>query len=495
MRKFENWRKRIIRLFSLASAICLLYLTAEQYAQGDFLWLLGLAHATLLFGRPKLLMSKNLLGQLLVGFIAALAFQLHSWALVTWICMLAGIGISRAMAGLGSLRSIANILLVFFLLCVLFFTVLPNAILLNTASQEIFNRVELILFICWLIAELCAIAEPAEDEVEPVISALFILCCGILALATALARFQLPHYAYETVMILVVASGACAMLAIWILWCTNLVGGLAKVFFRHVLSLGIPIDEWIQVMTNMANKTADVELFWSSAMNELLDMTDLVGISWQHNEQEQLVGSRGKYLSYLPLPGQRLTLHTRRLLLPTKSFSYWILVRVSHEFRLSKEREARHATEARLRSIHELGARTTHDLKNLLHAINLICSSLHTNSQQEASLSTQKREQLQLLAARLETTLSRLKGDSKLETAGGKVTADAWWKNAQRNYASENITFTATTGIKWDSEIPSELFDRALENMLHNALRKQAKEGHLDICVTFGPGAYAIGTR
>ncbi len=475
-----------MQIIALVCAIGLLLLVAARYFPEPYNWLAGIAHACLLFGR---VLPKRLLAPMLAIFGSAFAFYFHSWALIAWVCFLAGIEISRTMASVGPLHRTAGILLVFFLLALLFFVLLPQTLLSGLDVQTVFNNVVQIIFICWSIGILSTIFEPADDsKAEPIFSSLFVLIFTVLAMTVALISFQFPHYEYTWVVLTVVGAGCCVGLSVWFLWNTNLLGGLSMVFFRHVLSLGIPADEWIKVMTETADIAVDGEQFWDQAMIQLLQMTDLNGISWQQHGQEKLVGIRGKHMSIVQLPGQNLGLHTSRYLLPSKSFSFWLLARVAHEFRQSKEREARLATELKLRSIHEHGARTTHDLKNLLHAITLICSSFKSDNQTEIILSRKKRDQLQLLAGRLETTLARLTGDNNVEASGGMMTSGDWWQSAQRRNVSDFITFNLSKNADLTSKVPADLFDRALENLLHNALRKQDKDQQLRIIVSLESG-------
>ena len=251
--------------------------------------------------------------------------------------------------------------------------------------------------------------------------------------------------------------------------------------------MNVPFDIWMREMTDLADASRDVEEFWRAAMEALIHRTNIVGVSWQVNDETIMVGEEGNYLSHLPLPEIIIHLHAERKILPTMSFNLWLLARVALEFRLSKEREARLSVETTMRSIHELGARTTHDIKNLLHVIGLLCAPGKMDS--EDGFSNKKKEQLRSLARRLETSLAQLTGESLDVAKGGLLPVKVWWDAALRRNDHANVVFCIDdSAATLDFEVPAELFDQALENLLHNALRKQGLEGELHISVILGLG-------
>lgn len=63
------------------------------------------------------------------------------------------------------------------------------------------------------------------------------------------------------------------------------------------------------------------------------------------------------------------------------------------------------------------------------------------------------------------------------------MTSGDWWQSAQRRNVSDFITFNLSKNADLTSKVPADLFDRALENLLHNALRKQDKDQQLRIIV------------
>ena len=478
---------RLLAIPSMAMLAAVAMFMPEQTAVAG---LLGLLHAGLLFG-PSLFSLRELRryyysiwGTTLLS--GALAFYFHNWLLAGWLCLLAGISLAGVTSSQLKRQSLANTLEAVFCFILLFFVLIPRILLLDQQQGwPDFTWMVLGNFAIWAVAYAVTVVRVDRPAIDPVFCTLFALLCGLIALACVLAALlsTTPSYFLSTLAVFVVAS--LLALTAWILWSPSLGGGLSTVFFRHMLSLSVPFDDWMKEMTLLANDVTDVEEFWRQSMGRLLFHTGLIGISWDESGRERLVGEKLGSQTYLPLSDWGITLYSSRSISPTKLFNKWLLARVALEFRQSKQRENRFTAEATMRSVHELGARTTHDIKNILHAITLLCASGDSASE----FSAKQKEQLRSLAGRLETSLNELRGESLATVNSGMMPVKEWWENAQRRVASPNVKFVVNMEFSAQSgDVPADLFDRTLENLVHNSLRKQASEGEILVAVEIGDG-------
>lgn len=474
-------RLDIIRNFALLAAIGLLFVATTQTYSAVVMVLAGCLHG--LLSSPNLVPRRYrfLFVAPVVTVIGGIAFT-TDWVLLVWLCLLTGHATGMAVGASARVMLLAQLFLQLLTLTLLFFFVLPEFLgISSTLPQASMLIATTSFFVCFVICYFAATLTASEARAEPAVTFLTTLLVLILALLTGLLTL-LELQAYLVVMLAVLVGGLVLTLVAWVLWSPLLGEGLANLFFRHIMDLSIPLEQWLAKLSLCANESANAQDFWQQAMTELIAATAIDGVGWEENGHEKKVGSDSQHFSQLALANMHLTIFSQRRLLPTARLNLWLLARMALEYRQAKEREATQAAEARMRSIHELGARTTHDLKNLLQAITLLAE------RGKESSFDKRREQLLLLASRLETTLARLKGEHADNIDGNFVPAQIWWDNVKKRSQQEHVAFVALAE-KFAFSVPAELFDRALENLLHNALRKQGKEGQLDIEVHFGPGA------
>ena len=151
---------------------------------------------------------------------------------------------------------------------------------------------------------------------------------------------------------------------------------------------------------------------------------------------------------------------------------------------MAKQREQKLQQQTYVQTVHETDARMTHDVKNLLQSLNVLCAAAERDAAPNAGgeLSALMRRQLPAITQRLQQTLDKLQ---KPDTNNGRfVTADAWWEGLQRSYAGRGIEFSRA-GSGEAVMLPKELFDSAGDNLLQNALRKRRLDESVSIRVTF----------
>ena len=123
-------------------------------------------------------------------------------------------------------------------------------------------------------------------------------------------------------------------------------------------------------------------------------------------------------------------------------------------------------------AVHETGARTTHDIKNLLQSLNVLCSvAARDDGRDAAQLQSLVRRQLPVVAQRLAETLERLQRPQPAEET--YVPARTWWEGVARQYQGEGVEFSAA-GPADKARLPRSLFDSVADNLIRNALAKRA---------------------
>jgi K+-sensing histidine kinase KdpD len=125
----------------------------------------------------------------------------------------------------------------------------------------------------------------------------------------------------------------------------------------------------------------------------------------------------------------------------------------------------------------------THDVKNLLQSLNVLCVAAERDAGADASeLSSLMRRQLPAITQRLQQTLDKLR---KPDSSDGRyVEAKSWWEALQRSYSDRGVEFSLQ-GLDETVMLPKELFDSAGDNLLQNALRKRKLDESVKISANF----------
>jgi signal transduction histidine kinase len=138
-------------------------------------------------------------------------------------------------------------------------------------------------------------------------------------------------------------------------------------------------------------------------------------------------------------------------------------------------REAQQRQSSYLQAVHETGARTTHDIKNLLQSLNVLCSvAARDDYRDSAQVQALVRRQLPMVAQRLAETLERLQRPQA--ESESSVPVRAWWDALARQYRGEGVEFQSGEPPA-TVRVPRALFDSVADNLIGNALVKRASEG------------------
>ena len=444
---------------------------------------LGMLHAAGYFAAVSGSASRvRNLGRVAAIGVAGVACAAANWLLAVWLAFLIGMRMAQLLgAAAASLRCwlVADLLL---LLLLLFFGVVSR--LLPAAGGAVPANLEWFVGSAWIVAlALAGLAAGAgrPPQVEHIAAVLFFLFTLVLALSAALLT-ALRILPYGPAVLLTVVLGQVCAAVFWLAWSPFLGSGLSTVFFRHVLSLGVPVDEWLAQMEEISSHRTSAADFWQSALRRLQERLRLRGLRWSGNEGAALeLGTAAGPHVDLPLRDGSLRVYAERRWLPSTIFNLWMLARVASEFRQAKLREERRAAETAVRSVHEIGAKTTHDIKNILHVIRLM-------AKRPESSSPERMQQLGKLAERLEEALKSMGSAAARAATGTTIAAATWWQGVQERYCDLGVVFEPVAADFPVQDIPAELFDRALENMVHNAIRKQHGGEPLQVKVRFEPG-------
>ncbi len=266
-------------------------------------------------------------------------------------------------------------------------------------------------------------------------------------------------------------------------WAWNPRAGFASVgatVSRYLLSIGMPLEQWLVQLSQESDRHTDPWRFLEAVMGRLEAMPRVVGASWQADQQRGQSGDLAAHAHTCSANGLTLSLHFRQSPSPAMRWHVEWLLRLAIEFYLVKKQADQLQKLGYVQAIYETGSRVTHDVKNLLQSLQVLCYAA-ARPGDPVEVTGLLRRQLPQIVERLKSTLDKLQ--SPLAAEDDLTDAGIWWRGLQDRYAHALIDWAGMP----DNEItiPGTLFDSVAENLLQNALYKRQREPGLAIRVAF----------
>lgn len=247
--------------------------------------------------------------------------------------------------------------------------------------------------------------------------------------------------------------------------------GIGVLWNRYAMTIGGPFETWINTLTTLIEEPyLSPAEFLEAACDHLVENEWLNAIEWNFENQKvqagDMTGTRLEHqladdltvvLYFKSNPGAALEQHTI------------LLIRMAYQFYLAKLNQEKMRAQEHFATIHHTGARLTHDIKNILQSIKASLSILDRDSD-----TTESEQLLQAnlnqIGTRLESTLHKLKAPA-LNTQIVLVDCKSWIKRISKQYRS-NKQLKFHNDIDNNVNLPIDLFDSVIENLLNNAMKK-----------------------
>jgi len=429
-----------------------------------------------------------------VFLLVVAAITWLNWGiLIIWVMFIAGI-IGGKVFFFGSRTSkIFYLMALAYLVTLLLTFIIPQVIPRQQAQNELFLALaRYVLPLVLLLMAVLPVAAEVErrDEVIDLIYSLFVfLVLSVLTLGSMALMLVLQLGYIES---LLGALASSALLLFLFSWTWNpLAGfsGLSAMFSRYLLSIGLPFERWMHSLAEHAQKENHPEKFLSSICGDLVNRLPwIIGGEWQVHQKRGEFGENQGEANRFRHGALHIVLYTRHTLSPSILWHFTLVVQIIGEFYAAKLSARQLSQMAYLQAIHETGARLTHDVKNLLQSLNMLCFAVE-QEKDERQLSSQfqalLRRQLPVISQRLQQALAKL--HKPVNDQGAYESAQAWWNQKRQRYADQGIHFESTGDLQ-GMDLPADLFTHVIENLLQNALDKRGDKPLLRIEARLEPG-------
>ena len=415
-----------------------------------------------------------LVGLLAVGLIGFLYF--NWWLTALWLSVLFGLLGGRIFSGDSKKNRLIHILAASYLLAMLLLWVVPK--LLNASSELLAAEFVILYMMPFLPIAILFIQNnlgPADDA--PAVDFFYTLVLFMLALIIVLSSYAigtLHRVNYIQVMFYTISGLAVILFGLSYLWRPSTkFSGVELLMSRYLLSIGMPFEQWVKNIATLAEHETTPNGFTQAAMNEMMKLEWVTGISWLAEDAQGKLGEKTAFSTDFNFKDFYMTLHSRWQMSPALYVHVKLLTQIMGEFYEAKRREETLRQNTYMQAFYETGSRLTHDIKNILQSVGtLVTAAEQTDEADNDALVKLIRRQLPVLNQRIAATLDKLKAPSEEKKRQERISA--WWKNLRLRYTQPQVEFVANQLPKHD--INAEVLDSVLDNLLSNALEKAKYE-------------------
>ena len=475
------WRLVVVAMLALLH-VAVFRGVADPWARALLLAHLGL----LLLWQPFLRAEQRVSttqGVILSLVAVGVMLYLDWWLLAFWVVIMAGLVGGKVYQHDARWQRRCYLVVLAYLLALLAVAILPEIAPRRGINADTRATAEYVLPLAFVLIALFP-AEPQSAEGAQVIDFFYSVFLMLLLMVVILGSFTfmtLSAKPYLEALTYTVFMTAGAVLLVGLAWNPRSGGGLGVFFTRYLFSIGLPVEKWLHLLAELQQLEARPERFLAEAAGALARLPSVAGVRWRAGELSGELGVRTPYAVEFANSELSLTIDSRYRLTPALHWHLHLLGQLLGEFYVAKLREQHLREASYLEAVHETGARTTHDIKNLLQSLNVLCSVAAREGSDSVQLQALVRRQLPVVAQRLEETLERLQHPR----AGAEtlVPARAWWEALGRQYQGPGIELHAGD-LAPHARLPQSLFDSVADNLIRNALAKRAEHPGTRVRVT-----------
>lgn len=415
-----------------------------------------------------------------VTFIALVTivvlFGLNWWLVTLWLGLLFGVVGGRGLGSQAVWLRLFYLGVMIYLLVLLLVWVVPQLVGVpgNTAAvRQAMNYLLPALLVGMALMPLEREPSGGGDQVVDLLYSLVLFMVVMVMVLGVFAVMTIERQDYLLALIKTLfLMGSLLLLAGW-LWNPRFgFAGLQQVFSAYLLNVGTPFEHWLTRIARAAELEREPGGFLAFAAEELAGLPWVRGVAWQSPDGEGRIAQVGGEAVRLEMGELSVQIGTRYAASPAMAVHIRLLVQIIWRFYEAKRREKAMRDMARLQAIHETGARLTHDVKNLLQSLYALATAAEHASTDEAYQQLLRR-QVPNFTKRLEATLSKLRAPQQ-EPAAHRTPVAEWWAAVCDRYEGQDVEFSE---IPQDGlEIPRELFDSVIENLLDNTRQKRVAE-------------------
>src|SRR3989440_3930489 len=315
------------------------------------------------------------------GFILSLVafavmLRLDWWLLAFWVVIIAGLVGGKVYQHHAKWQRRCYLVMLVYLLALLAVAILPEIAPRREITAETRLTAEYVLPFLFVLIALFP-AEPEAAQAAQIIDFFYSVFLMLLLVVVVLGSFtfmSLTRSTYLESLTYTVFLTAAAALLVGLAWNPRSGGGLGVFFARYLFSIGLPVERWLQVLAQLSQIETRPQRFLDDAVRALHAVPSVSAVRWQAGEARGERGERTAHAVQFANSELALAIYSRYRLGPALRWHLHLLGQLLGEFYVAKLREEKLREASYLQAVHETGARTTHDIKNLLQSLKVLCA-------------------------------------------------------------------------------------------------------------------------
>jgi hypothetical protein len=413
--------------------------------------------------------------------VLAGAVFLKAWMLLLWIMMLGGIVGGKVLLFGARAPRLFYMMALGFLVVALFLMAAPLAVPMATPPGAIASLAHVGLPLLLVMMAILPQGQESDStrEVVDFVHSLFVfLLLAVLMLGSLAAMLLLGSTYVEALLQALLLTGVMLLL-LGLAWNPHSgFSGIGGLFSRYWMSIGLPVEKWLQALSNLALREEDPQVFLEQACAGIGQRLPWVtGGEWRAGKSSGCFGiTEGRRWEFVH-GDLVIVLCTQHALSPTLIWHFNLLAQFLAQLHADKQRAMALKRLSYMQAVHETGSRLTHDVKNLLQSLNALCSAgLEPGAESSLEYQSLLRRQLPAITDRLAETLAKLNAPQNISSANW-VVASKWWQDLQqRMVAMDWIDFESKAESALARELPAEVFSGVADNLIRNAAEKRLRE-------------------
>lgn len=426
--------------------------------------------------------SGEVLGATMVAIVILAA--LNWWLLGLWVAMLAGLVGGKVFIFQGRGIRTFYLMMLAYLVALLLLWVVPNGFPNAGLDVELrqlarWGLLALVLVMAFMPVE----SNTAEPQIVDLFYATLVFLLLVVLVLGGFAFMTLGRENYAAALTYTTLTLAAVLLFLAAVW--NPRGGFAglSVFFsRYLLSIGLPFEQWLHFLAELSRTETKPDQFLAKACAGLGELQWVTGGVWSAGSDSGRFGETSAHSVEFTAPELSVCIYSRLRPSPSLVWHFNVLGRLLAQVYIAKQRELKLKQQSYVQAVHETGAKLTHDVKNLLQSLNVICSAAQQEDGDPQQLQAMIRRNLPIVTQRLQATLDKLQRPT-VET-GRFIRPDAWWDAIKRGYVHPAVSFTEEITNASLGPLPRDLFETAADNLINNAVEKRKLDPNVAITVS-----------
>src|SRR5262245_37656141 len=274
------WRLVVVAMLALLH-VAVFRGVADPWARALLLAHLGLLLLWQPFVRAEQRVSAAQ-GMILSIVALALLLRLDWWLLAFWVIVLAGLVGGKVYQHHARWQRRCYMVVLAYLLALLAIAILPEIAPRREIAPEIRTAAEYALPLSFVLMALFP-AEAESNEAAQVIDFFYSVFLMLVLVVVVLGSFTfmtLTRSGYLQSLTATIFLTAGGMLLISLAWSPRS-GGLGVFFTRYLLSIGLPVERWLHVLTGLLQSESRPERFLDEAVAALERLPSVAGVAWR----------------------------------------------------------------------------------------------------------------------------------------------------------------------------------------------------------------------